>query len=66
MPNVKIDTGTSRRIRSLTHLATFTSNENEVDESKHIYLKDIHFMEQFEDEEMKLAWLQILADHAEK
>jgi hypothetical protein len=60
MPNVKIDTGTARRIRSLTHIATFTSNKNDVDESKHIYLKDINFMEQFEEEEMKLAWFQNL------
>ena len=40
MPNIKIDTGVSRRILSYTHKSSFVDDPKDVDESHQIYLKD--------------------------
>ena len=49
MPNIIIETGTTRRLLCYTHRSKFTSDKNEVDESKNIYLLDKYIIKKKED-----------------
>lgn len=42
MPNIKMDSGIARRLKGYEHVSKFVDNPCEVDESKHIYLKNKH------------------------
>ena len=44
MPNMKIDTGVSRKFIGHTHKSKFTLVKSEVDEKNHVYLVDKEFI----------------------
>ena len=62
MPNIKIDTGISRRFKGFTHQANFTSNSKDIDESKHIYKVDVDLLEKLIKANLLDAWFDILAN----
>jgi energy-coupling factor transporter ATP-binding protein EcfA2 len=65
LPNFVVDSGMTRRIIANEHKSKFTEDENEVDESKHIYLKDKSLLENFKnDDKLKCAWIDILVSYA--
>ena len=66
MPNIKIDTGTTRRILSYTHKSSFIDNPKDVDETKHIYLKDKNLIEKLTNQLLLTAWFDILASYCQK
>jgi len=67
LPNITLDTGTARRIISLDHPSTFVDNINEVNESKHIYLKDKNLLDKIKaKDELLNAWFDIMAVQANK
>jgi len=67
LPNIMVDTGTARRIKGNELISRFTENENEVDESKHIYLKDETLLRQInESDDLKNAWISIIVNEAVK
>ena len=45
-PNIKIDSGSVRRIDSFTHTSNFVKDKSQVNESKHIYLANKHYLEE--------------------
>lgn len=64
-PNIKIDTGTERRIIAYSHSSKFTDKESEVNEKKHIYLQNNKLIDDFEnDTELLNAWFYIIAKYA--
>lgn len=64
-PNIKIDTGVERRIKSLEHKSKFTMNKNEVNENKNIYYADKDLISNIsEDEELQNAFVEILCEYA--
>lgn len=69
LPNFICDSGMTRRIIANEHKSTFVDKEDAhlVDESKHIYLKDISLLDKFnQDEKLKCAWIDILVSNAKK
>jgi hypothetical protein len=68
MPNIHIDSGTSRRIKGITCKSEFTDESEgkpKVDHSKHIYKDDKHFITNFEKNEGLLnAWFDILSSYS--
>lgn len=62
--SIKIDTGTKRRMEAYTHTSLFTSDVNEVDESKHIYLKNNFIKEELKKNKLYNAFIDILVEHA--
>ena len=63
-PNIKIDSGSVRRIESFTHTSKFTSDEDLVDESKQIYLKNQHLLTNLaKNPEQQNALFTILAEY---
>lgn len=66
-PNLQIDSGTSRRIKAYNNKTHFTENPEEVDESKHIYLKDKTLLLKIaNDNDVLNAWIDILIDYASR
>lgn len=64
MPDIKIDTGTLRRIESFTYYTQFVDNEKDVNEKKHIYLKKTNIMGDFrKSDEQQNAFFEILAEY---
>lgn len=64
-PNIKIDSGVERRIKSLEHQAKFTQNKKEVDEKNNIYLADNNLNDNFaNDEELQNAFIEIISEYA--
>ena len=61
MPNIRVDSGTFRRIKAYTHQSKFVKTKEEVDESKNIYLEDSNFLEKFSSDEMLNAVVDVLA-----
>lgn len=61
MPNMKIDTGVSRRFRGYTHKSNFTDKREEVNESEHIYMKNEGLMDDFVKQDLMNAWFDIIA-----
>jgi len=66
MPNIKIDTGTSRRIIAYTHKSKFVDDVDDVDESKNIYLKNKNLLSEWKTSGLLDTWIDILADKAHK
>ena len=62
--NIKIDTGTKRRMEAYTHTSLFTSDMSEVDEKKNIYLKNKDLKEELKNRKMYNAFIDILVEHA--
>jgi hypothetical protein len=61
MPNIKVDTGVSRRFRGYTHKSNFTDNIAEVDISKNVYIKDKDLLENIIKDNLMDAWFDVLA-----
>ena len=53
-PNIKIDSGTVRRVDSFTHTSKFTKIPSEVNHKQHIYQDDIDFKKKIEKDEKYL------------
>lgn len=66
MPNIKMDSGIARRIKAYQHNSHFTDNIKDVDESKHIYLKNKQLLSSIKNNKMFIAWFNILAEYAKK
>ena len=60
-PNLKLDTGMIRRIKSCTHKSKFTHNTNEINETKHIYKRDDNLLSNIQKNNLLDAWFDILA-----
>lgn len=64
-PNIKIDSGVERRIKSLEHKSKFTTNKKEVDPKKNIYLADNNLTCSIaNDEELQNAFVEIICEYA--
>jgi hypothetical protein len=61
MPNIKVDTGVSRRFRGFTHQANFTDDEALIDNKNHIYKIDKSLLENLIKSNLMDAWFDILA-----
>jgi hypothetical protein len=61
MPNIKVDTGVSRRFRGFTHQSNFTDDKTLVNHEKHIYEKDTSLLESIIKENLLDAWFDILS-----
>ena len=59
MPNILIDSGSSRRLIAYEHVSEFTDDASKVDHSKNIYKKDKSLLDKL-DSEMLNAWFDIL------
>jgi len=66
MPQIIIESGTTRRIVSYTHKSSFTEKKSEVDESKHIYLLDKDIINNIKEKQLLDAWFDILVDYCHK
>jgi phage/plasmid-associated DNA primase len=66
LPNIKMDSGVKRRFRGCNHLSKFVSDPKLVNESKNIYLKDRDFLDNIVQDELLDAWIDILAQYANK
>jgi hypothetical protein len=63
-PNIKIDSGSIRRVDSYTHQSKFTKDKSIVDESKHIYLRDDNLLSNIAKcDKSKNAFFSILAEY---
>lgn len=64
-PNIKIDSGVERRIRSLEHQSRFTHNKKEVDEKNNVFLADKNLIDNItNDEELQNAFIEIICEYA--
>jgi hypothetical protein len=63
MPQIIVESGTTRRIVSYTHQSSFIENEKLVDKSKHIYLLDKHIINNMRDMNLLEAWFDILVEY---
>jgi hypothetical protein len=61
MPNIKVDTGVSRRFRGFTHQANFTDDDALLDNKNHIYKIDKSLLENLIKSNLMDAWFDILA-----
>lgn len=61
MPNFRVDSGMSRRIKALTHEAKFVKTKKEVNEDEKIFLEDVNLISKVTSDEMLNAWFDILA-----
>lgn len=66
LPNIKMDGGVKRRFRGYVHKSIFTTNKNEVDESKNIYLVDRDLEDNIVNDNLLDAFVDILTDYAHK
>ena len=65
MPNINVDGGVTRRIRSYEHQSKFIDNKKEVNEKENVFLSDKDFKTNFDNSiEMKLAFFDIIAEYA--
>jgi len=63
MPNIKIDTGVSRRFKGYTHTSKFVSDPALVNEKNHVYLGNKYFIDDMEECKLLDAWFDILAEN---
>ena len=63
-PNIGMDSGSMRRIKAYQHESFFTEKTEDVDEDKHIYLKDKSLLEKLSTDKYLNAWIDILVDNA--
>jgi hypothetical protein len=61
MPNFRVDSGMSRRIKAFTHEAKFVKTKAEVNEQENIFLEDADLISKINNEVMLNAWFDILA-----
>ena len=61
MPNIKVDTGVSRRFRGYTHQSNFTDQETDVNVEKNVYIKDKNLLENLIKQNLMDAWFDVLA-----
>ena len=66
MPNIKIDSGVSRRFKGYTHNSKFVSDSALVDEKNHVYLGNKYFIDDMEECKLLDAWFDILAENCAK
>lgn len=66
MPNFKVDSGMSRRIKAYTHKAKFVKSKKEVNEDENIFLEDADLITKISSDEMLNAWFDILAIKCKK
>ena len=63
-PNIKIDTGTERRIDAYEHRSHFTENKDEVDEKNNIYYKNVKLLRELKhDNKFLNAFISILFEY---
>jgi len=63
-PNIKIDTGTERRIDAYEHRSHFTENKDEVDEKNNIYYKNVKLLRDLKhDNKFLNAFISILFEY---
>ncbi len=63
-PNIKIDSGSVRRVDSYTHQSKFTKDTSIVDESKNIFLRDDNLLTKMSKcDKSKNAFFSILAEY---
>jgi hypothetical protein len=62
--NIKIDSGTSRRMKSLQHESLFVEDIKFVDEANHKYLKNKDLLDDIENNNLLNAWITILCKYA--
>jgi phage/plasmid-associated DNA primase len=62
LPNLQINTGSSRRLRCYTHQSNFTEDDKEVNEKKRIFKKDKYLLTKIIDQNLLNAWVDILAE----
>jgi hypothetical protein len=66
-PNIKMDSGVSRRLRGLQHKSKFVENKNDVNEKENIYLRDEKFLKTFsEDEDLINALVYIILGYSKE
>jgi hypothetical protein len=63
MPQIIVESGTTRRILSYTHQSHFTEIATEANESKHIYLLDKDIINKMTEKGLLNAWFDILVDY---
>ena len=66
MPNIHIDSGSSRRLTGITCTSRFTDNKDEVNESEHVYLKNEKLLKELDNPDLLNAWFDVLAVYAHK
>jgi hypothetical protein len=68
-PNIRMDSGSKRRITSYTHVSEFVDKKEDVNESKHMYLKDQGIMDIIKNslpDDLSNAFIKILVDRCSK
>ena len=65
MPNIKIDSGTKRRMLCYTHTSHFVDDETLIDEKNRIFKKNKDLIDSITDKQLN-AWIDILAKYANK
>lgn len=66
LPNIKLDGGVKRRFRGYIHKSIFTTNKNEVNELKNIYLVDRDLVDNIVNENLLDSFIDILSEYANK
>jgi hypothetical protein len=61
MPNFRVDSGMTRRIKAYTHQSKFVKSKEEVNAAENIYLEDSNFLYKINNDKMLNAWIDILA-----
>jgi hypothetical protein len=61
MPNIKMDSGTLRRIVSYMHYSNFTADKTLLNDKENIYLLDKSLLKKLINENLLNAWFDILA-----
>jgi hypothetical protein len=62
MPNFRVDSGMSRRIRAYTHDVKFVKDSKHVNEDQNIFLGDCNLLDKLNNSIMLNAWFDILAE----
>ena len=62
MPNFKVDTGVSRRFKGYTHQASFTDDDELIDNKNHIYKVDKDLLSKLIEGNLMNAFFDILAE----
>jgi hypothetical protein len=66
MPNIKIDTGVTRRLRGYTHKSNFVDDIKMVDEKNNVYLKDLKFLDNCIEMNLLNAFFDIICKYSKK
>jgi len=66
MPNIKVDSGVSRRFVGYTHTSEFTHDKTKVNEENHIYEVNKNFVDDIIEMNLLNAWFDILCKYCKK